>query len=117
VPSLVLNEDPFDAEIAYDLPRTGSKFEDWRAELDAFYREMRKFESFDPHSVFMRLSAFSARASEMRAQLARDDSRRALALRTKEVEPFLDECDRQFKYHSRAQAVSDMEFRLSGGAT
>lgn len=108
---------PADPNSEDSAPKTKSKFDDWRCELDGYYLVMQTFCALDPHSVFMRLSAFSARVSEMRSQLARDDSRRALALRTREVEPFLDECDRQFKFHSRALTITELEFKISGGAT
>lgn len=123
MPEFVLHEpdfgsgDPFLAEMTYDTPKSGSMFDAWRAEIDAFYREMRKFDSMDLHSVFMRLSAFSARAAEMRTQLARDDSRRAASMRTKEIEPFLNDLEFQFKVHSRAHSVQEMDFKMSGGAT
>lgn len=111
-----LEEDPFAVEMSYDLPRSGSVHEVWRSELDSFYAQMRKFESMHVQDVFMCLSAFSARAAEIRTQLCRDDSRKALSFRTKEVEPFLNDCEFQFKVHSRNQSVREMEFKLSGGA-
>lgn len=76
---------------------------------------MRKFQVMDIAEVLLSLSAFSARAAEMRAQLVRVDNRRAAAFRTKEVEPLLEEVDRQFRIHSRLQAVRQMEWDSSKG--
>ena len=91
---------------------------DWitsfQGELDQYYAEMQDLCVMDPVEVFMKLSAFSARVSEMRSQLVRVDSRRSSSFRTKEVEPFLDECDRQFKIHSRIQAFREMELKMMG---
>lgn len=85
-----------------------------RAEMDNYYREMNTLNGLDPMEVFQKLSAFSARASEIRAYCFRVESRQAQALRTQMVDPFLEECDRQFKIHSRLQAIRELEFRLVG---
>lgn len=87
-----------------------------QSEVDSWYAEMRAFEGMDPSDIFMRLAAFSARASEIRTQVQRTDNRRLTAFRTKELDPFLQACEFQFKVWSRVHAVRDMEFRLSGGA-
>lgn len=116
---LILQEtDPFASERALDeirVPQRGSQLESWRAELDVYYEEMQKFEGMDPVEVFLRLSAFSARFSEIRSRVVRTENRRFISFRTQEIEPFLDECDRQFRIHSRIQSTRDLEFRLSGG--
>lgn len=86
-----------------------------RAELDGFYVQMRTFGAADPAEVFLTLAAMTARVSEVRSHIVRNESRRSQAFRTREVDPFLDECDRQFKYHSRAQSVRQMEADLTRG--
>lgn len=115
-----LEEDPFVAEEATEilsLPRTSSNLDEWRAELGAYFAEMQKFEGMPPEEVFLRLSAFSARASEIRFQITQNESRRYQSFRTQGVDPFIEECDRQFRIHSRIQSTREMEFRISGGAT
>jgi hypothetical protein len=87
----------------------------WRAELDEGYTTMRKFGSMDITDVLLCLSAFSARAAEMRAQCNRVENRKAAAFRTREVDPFLEEVDRQFRIHSRLQAVRQMEWDAMRG--
>lgn len=117
---LVLQEDPFAVESSPEVspaPRKSGQLDVWRSELDSYYSEMRKFESMDPVEVFLRLSAFSARASEIRSVIVRSENRRHTSFRTQEIDPFIDECDRQFKLHSRIQSTREMEFRISGGAT
>lgn len=86
-----------------------------QAELDGYYALMREFSGADMTEILMGLAAFSARASEIRTVLVREENRRAQSFRTKELDPFLEEVDRQFKVWSRLQAVRDMEFRASGG--
>src|SRR4051812_39893942 len=80
-----------------------------RHELDGYYGEMKDFAGCEPDEIFMKLAGWSARASEIRSQLVRQEGRRAQALRTREVEPFLDEIDRQFRLHSRVQAVREWD--------
>ncbi len=88
----------------------------WRAELDAFHAKMRdEFQLGDPASVFMALAAMSARMSEVRTAIARSDNRRWQSFRKAELDPFLEECERQYRFHSRALSVREQELRLSGG--
>lgn len=92
---------------------------DWiwnmQAELDAYYAVMQQLNLMDPPEVMQKLSSFSARASEMRSQLVRVDARRSNTFRTREVDPFLEECDRQFKIHSRLQSFREFDWKMSTG--
>ena len=88
-----------------------------QAELNDYLRRLKDLNSYPPVEVFQTLSAISARLAEIRNRLIRTDNRRFTALRTKEVDPLIDEVDRQFKFHSRIQAVRDSELRLSGVVT
>lgn len=115
-----LEDDPFLAEASTEiahLPRFSTNLDGWRAELSAYLAEMQKFEGMDPVEVFMRLSAFSARAAEIRFAITQSENRRHQAFRTQGVDPFIEQCEFQFRVYSRIQAVRDMEFRISGGAT
>lgn len=103
-----------DEELVLSSPKTGIAA--WRSELDNYYETMRKFEGMEITDVFMSLAAFSARASEIRSLLVRDQGRSANGFRTQEIDPFLTEVDRQFKLWSRIQAVTEMELRLAGGS-
>lgn len=89
--------------------------ESLRDELDDYFAIMQKFESMDPTEVMFALSAMSARASEMRFHVVRQDNRMANSFRTKEVEPFLEECERQFKIHSRIATLRALEWDMSKG--
>lgn len=88
-----------------------------QTELNDYLRRLQSLNSLPPVEVFQTLSAVSARLAEIRNHLVRTDVRRYTALRTKEVDPLIDEVDRQFKFHSRIQAVRDSEMRLSGVVT
>lgn len=88
--------------------------ENWRAELAEYYADLKTLNEKDPVSAFQTLSSLSARVSELRAQCMDMDGVKANSFRTRYVDPFLEECDRQFKIHSRIHAIREMEFKLSG---
>lgn len=85
-----------------------------QGELDTYYARMRDFPQQDVTDVFMALAACTARASEVRGYLSRQSSKRIDSFRTRELDPFIDECDRQFKIWSRMQSVRQLEADLSG---
>lgn len=87
----------------------------WRQEIAEYYVTMKDFTDTDPVSVFQNLSQFSARASEMRSYITAKDGREEANFRTRVIDPFIEECDRQFKLHSRIQAINEMDARLAGG--
>lgn len=113
-----LEESPADRFMELDVPRDPKKsqIDQWKDELIVYFQVMKDFRNMDAEEIFLSLSAFSARASEMRSMLVRDTSKRSQSFRTQEVDPFIEECDRQFKFHSRAQAIREMEVRIAGGA-
>jgi hypothetical protein len=85
--------------------------ESLQEEIDGYYDIMKSFSSevMEPTDIFMYLSAWTARMSEIKGQLWRgNDNADASQFRIREVEPFIQECERQFKYHSRR--FSGMEF-------
>ena len=91
------------------------KYERLHNELADYYSEMREFSRLDSVEIFERLSAWTARASEIRNEIVQDESRRSNNFRTKQIEPFIDECDRQFRYHSRITAIHELDAKLAGG--
>lgn len=84
-------------------------------EIDGYMEQMQGFQQMEPSEVFLCLSAWSARATELKIQLSRSDGQVSRRLLSNEIDPFLQECERQFRFHSRFHATRDMEFRLSGG--
>ncbi len=87
-----------------------------REELDEFYSIMSSFSVDDSIDIFKDLAGFTARASYLRSQIMRRPENRGLTnFRTKELDPFIDECDRQFKLWSRAFAVQSYEWEMTKG--
>ncbi len=87
-----------------------------QSEVNDYLQRLKELNGLPPAEVFMTLSAISARLAEIRNRLVRVDNRRFQALRTKEVDPLIDEVDRQFKFHSRLQAVRSSEWEITRGA-
>jgi hypothetical protein len=64
----------------------------------------------------MHLSSFSARMSEIRSQIIRSAGGKAEeSFRTKEVDPFLNECQFQFKIWSRLITYAQFDWETSRG--
>jgi hypothetical protein len=95
--------------------RYAGQIEAWQAELDGYYKTIGVFDQEDPEDVMMYLSAFAARAAEIRSQLNRNDSRRAQAFRIKEIDPFISALEFQFKIWSRYVSIKEFDAKLQRG--
>lgn len=84
----------------------------WRDEIFSFLEEMETLAHEEDEEVFIKLSAWSARASHIRAILILDSSRAYQAFRTGIIDPFIQECDRQFKVLSRILSVRQMQWEM-----
>lgn len=88
--------------------------EGWRDEVRTYLHEMQSFDRNTPDQTFMKLAAYTARASEIRSLTFDLDTRANTAFRTKHLDPFIDECERQFRYWSRVVTVQQTEIDLAG---
>lgn len=95
--------------------RDNSSVTGWRQELDDFYSIMAEFSGYEVDEILAHLSSFSARMSAIRTQIVRSESRSLNSFRTKEIDPFLEECDRQYKIWSRQQAVRQFDWEVTRG--
>lgn len=96
--------------------RTGSRdfLKGARKELDGYYKEMQTFDPMSPDKIFKRLANMSCRASYIRGLLMRKNyGDAANNFRTREIDPFLAECDRQYKVWSRYISVLGLEWDIS----
>ncbi len=87
----------------------------FQAEIDGYFVQMQDFNEIDVRGILSTLAGMSARISYMRSQVIRNEGRPAAAFRTRQIEPLLEEIDRQFKVWSRYQSVAQMEFDASRG--
>lgn len=103
-------------EVSYVTPKPPeTRIERWRTEILGYYKVMKEFNAMDPSDIFRNLSQFTARASEMRATISEHETKQQSSFRIKVIDPFIDECDRQFKVHSRTLSHEEMIARLAGG--
>ena len=84
----------------------------WKNEIFSFLEEMETLHREDDEEIFMKLSSWSARASHIRSFLILDSSRSYQSFRTGIIDPFIQECDRQFKVLSRALSVKQMQWEM-----
>ena len=107
------------AEVEYVPRKTSGASEEtltrWRTEIFGYYVAMKEFNNMDPSDLFRNLSQFTARASEMRARIALHENKVQSSFRIKIIDPFIEECERQFKIHSRILSNEEMIARLAGG--
>lgn len=112
-------QDHTEVQVPVRTARPTATFDDtmkgWQAELDSYYILMVEFAKMQPDEIFRHLSAFSARMNFIRTKIVRTDNKRWTNFRTKEIEPFLSECDRQFKIWSRSLSSYSLEFDMSKG--
>ncbi len=110
-------QDPEDAPpAAAPTSGNGDRLAALRAEIDGYHARIRSFERLETAEVFLQMSGISARMCEVRAQLFRSTSRHADRLRREEVDPLVEELDRQFRLHSRVEAIRQIDARLAGVA-
>ncbi len=102
------------SEIVWAAEHVNS-LENWRKEIGDYYQQMKVLVDVDPREAFQHLSQFSARASEMRSIISVQEDRREASFRIKIIDPFLEECDRQFRVLSRIHAIRQMEWDMSKG--
>ena len=86
-----------------------------RNELDEYWKRVKRFATLAPSDVLLEVSAMVARAGEVRGLLIRSDNRAANAFRTRELDPFIDQCELQFRIHSRLLASHELDAKLAGG--
>lgn len=111
------------ARTPFTGPDTSKKFgalgsiDDVRVEVDDAFSDMRQFHQMEPDEVMRICSGHSARMSELRVQIQRieDVHRQWKPVRTREVEPTLEELKQQYLIASRLQSVRELDWRMSVG--
>jgi len=87
----------------------------WIAELDVYYEAVKSFAEQEPDMVMQQIAAFSGRLCEIRARLQRMGSALANKLRTREVDPLMEQLNFQYQIASRLHSMREFEFKASGG--
>lgn len=89
---------------------------DIRAELDRIQSHLHAMYQMEPDMAMRVLSAYSTRLTEISRLLFRVEitDRQYTKIRTMDCIPLLDECDRQFKLHSRMLEARAQDLSLEG---
>lgn len=99
------------------FPEVGGSMESIRQEVDDAFADMKTFMTREPDEIMRICSGHSARLSEIRVRIQRieDFHRQWKPVRVREVEPTLDELERQFTIASRLQSVRELDYRMERG--
>lgn len=101
--------------MGYSLQSSDIDISECREELLGYLEEMADFRNWDPQEVFLKLSASSARASYMRNKICQREDRIKRAFRTSELDPFIEEVERQFKIWSRLLSYQNLDWEMARG--
>lgn len=93
-------------------PMFDEKLSAWRDEIFIYLEQMTDLSEQDEEEIFIKLAGWSARATYIRSFLILDTSRSYQAFRTGIVDPFIQECDRQFKVWSRYISIRQMQWEM-----
>lgn len=88
-----------------------------RQEIDDAFDDIKTFHQREPDEVFRLVSGHSGRLAELRGRAQRIEDRAPVwkAIRTREIEPALDELNKQFQIASRLLSVRDLDYRMETG--
>lgn len=105
----------FDVNAVY--PELGLSVAQVRQEIDDAFDEMKGFVNREPDEVFRLVSGHSSRLAELRGRAQRIEDRAPIwkSIRTREIEPALDELNKQFQIASRLLTVRDLDWRMETG--
>lgn len=111
----VTEHKPVSSPTPKQLRTGGPLLDQYRLEMDVFYKKMREFHKKEPDTIFQELAAMTSRFSHIRSKIVRVESKVWQNFRTKEIDPFIEECDRQFKIWSRAFSVRSLDWEMTKG--
>jgi hypothetical protein len=88
-----------------------------RAEVDVACRDMSMFEHMEPDEIMRRTAGHSARLSYIRVRAMRVEYFKPHweHVRTRELEPALDQLEHQFTIASRLHSVRELDYRMESG--
>lgn len=106
---------PLDTSI-FDQVVQGS-IDSVRVEIDDAFADMKEFHNREPDECMRLAGGHSARLSELRVRIQRiEDFRREWkSIRTREIEPTLEELERQWRNASRLHSVRELDYRMEAG--
>ena len=92
------------------MSKTNETLTKAREEITSYHAEMCEFKTYeDIKKILLTLSGYSARAMYIRNAFIRSPVNEIMRFRIDELDPFLNEVDRQFKVFSRLATLYDNE--------
>lgn len=110
---------PVALDTARIYPEIGGSIDSVRREIDDAFADMKTCIHVEPDQAMRLSGGHSARLSELRVRVQRieDFHRQWKTIRTRELEPALDELRNQFAVASRLHSVREFDFKVeTGGA-
>lgn len=106
---------PLDTSIYNDV--VGGSIDSVRTEIDDAFADMKTCHNLNPDEAMRIASGHSARLSELRVRIQRveDYLREWKNVRTREVEPALEELERQYTIASRLHSVRELDWKMEYG--
>jgi uncharacterized membrane-anchored protein len=106
---------PYDTS-AYDDTVEGS-IDTVRAEIDDAFHDMKEFHNQEPDEIMRMCGGHSARLSEIRVRIQRveDWKRQWRGIRTREIEPAIEELERQYAIASRLHSIREHDWKIETG--
>jgi hypothetical protein len=95
----------------------GGSIDTVRKEIDDAFDDMKTFYQLEPDEIMRMCGGHSARLSEIRVRIQRteDWNREWRAVRMNEIEPALDELERQYTIASRLHSVRELDYKMETG--
>lgn len=95
----------------------GGSIDSVRTEVDDAFADMKTFHNLNPDECMRLAGGHSARLSELRVRIFRieDRLREWKSVRTNEIEPALEELERQWRNSSRLQSVRELDYKMESG--
>ena len=105
-----LNLDEVDTDV-------GGSMNSIRGEIDDAFADIKTFVNREPDEIMRMAAGHSARLSEIRVRIMRIEDFRTQwrNVRTREVEPALEELQRQWSHGSRLHSVRELDWRMESG--
>jgi hypothetical protein len=95
----------------------GGSIDSVRQEIDDAFADMKTFHNLEPDECMRMAGGHSARLSEIRVKIMRveDFKREWKNVRTREIEPALEELERQWRNASRLHSVRELDWKMEAG--
>lgn len=98
-------------------PEVGGSIDSVRQEIDDAFADIKTFVNREPDEIMRIASGHSARLSEIRVKIMRieDFHPQWRSVRTREIEPAVDELRHQWQHGSRLHSVRELDWKIESG--